>query len=87
MRKVGPKVAGALKKRLADLDAARTVDELLAGRPRVSKDHLSYSVQLDGGYALVFMANHVKNPTNNAGEVDWQRVSRIKITRIGKSDE
>ena len=54
---LGQTVAESLKRRLADLRAATSITDLVAGRPRVS-DHAASQrmlVDLGGGYILVFL--------------------------------
>jgi plasmid maintenance system killer protein len=81
---LGTKVAGRLKRRLADLRAAASVVDLIAGRPHVLEGaHNRYFVVgLAGGYRMVFTANHARIPMLSSGVVDWAKVSRIKILRI-----
>ena len=82
--KLGDAVAEILKHRLADLRAAASVKDLIAGRPRrlYSASLQQMAVDLRDGYRLVFTANHAKNPMTQTGDLDWERVSRIKILRI-----
>ncbi len=79
---LGATVAEILKHRLADLRAATSVKDLVAGRPRISADREHMIVDLCDGYRIVFKANHPKNPKSDTEDVDWERVSRIKILRI-----
>ena len=37
-RELGPSVAGILKHRLADLQAAKSANDLVAGQPRMSRN-------------------------------------------------
>jgi toxin HigB-1 len=79
-------VSEALKHRLADLFAAASVSDLIAGRPRELEGNPSGRMALDlcDGYCVVFAANHTKNPVTETGGTDWKRVTRIKILRIGR---
>jgi plasmid maintenance system killer protein len=83
-RRFGKKVAESLKHRLADLEAAPTATDLIAGRPQLQNPTGNYSVRLVNGFCLEFAANHVKNPRDKNNGVDWKKVSRIQIMRIGK---
>jgi hypothetical protein len=76
--------APALRRRVADLRAARTVSDLIGSA-------LSYgsragieavTLRIGTGHELVFVANHPKNPVLGTGAVDWARVSRIKVVSI-----
>lgn len=77
-----PPVAEALRHRLADLSAAPTVSDVIAGRPQVRSDPDCMSVEFSENHRLVFRANHQKKPTRLDGAVDWAKVSRIKILCI-----
>lgn len=81
---LGDAVAEILKHRLADLRAATSVKDLVAGRPRVLDGAALQQMVVDlrDGYRIVFTANHTKNPMTETGDLDWERVSRIKILRI-----
>jgi toxin HigB-1 len=69
-----------LRARLADLAAARTVTELVAGRPHPLRGERSgcFALDLDGGRRLVFRPT--LEPT---GSLDWSRVNDVTITYIG----
>lgn len=83
-RELGPAVSEILKHRLADLLAATSVKDLIAGRPRVldGTDTQQITVDLCNGYRMVFCANHSRNPFTEAGQIDWNKVSRVKVLRI-----
>ena len=86
---LGSDVAEILKHRLADLRAATTINDLVAGRSLIVDDanQEQMIINLQHGYRIVFCANHTKNPTTETGETDWTKVSRIKILRIDKSND
>lgn len=83
-QELGPTIAEILKHRLADLRAALSIKDLMAGRPRRldGTDQQYIAIDLCDGYRIVFCANHPYNPISGSGEIDWPRVSRIKILRI-----
>jgi hypothetical protein len=83
-QELGIKVAEALKRRLADLRAATSVEDLPVAKPR--KNSGTCVVDLPQGYRLVFVPNHTKNPMLKPRTVDWARVGRIKILRIENTD-
>ncbi len=87
-REFGGRVAQRLRRRLADLRAATSVKDLVAGRPREleSVRRRNVSVELAEGSRIVFCANHNSIPTLSSGGVDWSSVSRIKILRIESDD-
>ena len=78
-----------LKHRLADMRAARSPSDLIAGKPRAmpGADREFMVIDLHEGYQIEFSTNHPNNPRTEAGGLDWTRVSRIKILRIGGGDE
>lgn len=79
---LGETVAEQLKHRLGDLRAAISSKDLLAGMPRVSADGQHMIVDVGDTHHIVLKANHVKCPMTDTKEVDWVRVTRIKILRI-----
>jgi proteic killer suppression protein len=83
-RRLGRRVTESLKHRLADLEAAPAAADLIAGESQLQNLTGNYSVRLIDGFCLEFAANHLKNPLVKNGIVDWRKVSRIQIVRIGK---
>ena len=86
---LGIVVSESLKERLADLMAAPSPNDLLAGSPRSiggGKDE-SMVLDLGHGYQMSFVANHPQNPVDESGAIDWSRVSRIRIIDVGLSHE
>lgn len=85
MSELGTRVAEVLKRRLADIRAATSGEDLVAGRPRELEGTDQHMVvDLCDGRRIVFCANHPKNPMTKSGDLDWARVSRVKILRIEK---
>ena len=82
---LGPEVAEVLKRRLADLRAATSIDDLIIGKPRISDiGHTTcLVVDLCRGHHIILKANHPKNPLTETGKLDWAKISRIKVTYIG----
>lgn len=87
-RHLGPRVAQRLRRRLSDLRAATNVKDLVAGRPRelTGGRRGRMAVQLSSDSRLVFCANHAVLPVLATGDVDWSKVSRVKILSIGRDD-
>lgn len=81
---LGERAAAKLKRRLADMRAAASVKELVAGRPREVEGgrRPCFAVDLCDGSHIVFCANHHTTPLLASGGVDWSKVSRVKILRI-----
>jgi hypothetical protein len=81
IRELGQDVARHLMQRIADLDSAVTINDVLLGQPRAS-DSGNLVIELVRGYRLQCRANHPNNPITATGAIDWNRVSRIKIVGI-----
>jgi hypothetical protein len=79
-RMLGAPVAKALKRRLADLRAAPSVEDFPLGRPNPRSG--TYVFDLADGYSLHVCPNHVKNPTLKSGGINWAKVNHIKIYGI-----
>lgn len=80
----GIAVAALLKNRMADLDAAVSIKDLVAGSPMHCEgdDRDNIVIELGGSHRLFLCANHLNNPKLETGELDWTRVSRVKVLRI-----
>lgn len=87
-RELGQKAAKALKVCLADFRAADTTNDIqsatIVEKPRTGG--CAQVVSPIDGLRLVVRANHVENPTNAGGKVDWSVVSRIKVVGIEQDD-
>ena len=83
---LGAEVARALKGRLADLVAATSVNDLPAGNPHMTEigDTKCLVIGLPNDYQIICEANHTRNPLTASGNLDWDQVARIKVTRIGR---
>ena len=83
-KELGARVAAVLKRRLADMRAATSIKDLVAGRPRELEgaDGEFMVIDLSDGFWLVFAANHPRNSRTTSGELDWAKISRIKILKI-----
>lgn len=81
---LGIDVAALLKRRLADLRAATSISDVLAGKPRIidANSGKNVKINLAQGRILVICANHPTNPLTSSDLVDWSRVSRVKILDI-----
>jgi hypothetical protein len=84
---LGSDVAMYLRRRLADLRAAASMEDLMAGRPRQSPDRSKLLLDLVAGQVLVCEPNHRVRPREKAGVPDWPRISRVKIVAIQYGDE
>jgi hypothetical protein len=85
-QELGDAVAEVLKHRLADMSAATSVRDLVAGRPRIVEGTNPQQMVADlrDNYLITFTANHTKNPVTETDDLDWERVTRVKILHIGR---
>lgn len=81
---LGLAAAEALIHRLADIRAADTIAEVLAGRPQIGNCQGvdCYQFELAEGRRLTLVSSHVV-PRNNAfGRTDWARVHRVRVISL-----
>lgn len=84
-KKLGDKCARKLKARLADLEAAERVTELITGNPHPLKgDRLGqFALDLTGGWRLVFAPANDPIPLTGDNAIDWSQVTIVSIEYIG----
>lgn len=84
-RKLGTACARKLRSRLADLQAAERVTDLVAGRPHPLQGVRAgqFALDLEGGRRLVFEPDQQPLPRRDDGSVDWFRITSIRIIYIG----
>ena len=84
-KKLGQVCARKLRSRLADLEAAGSVRELVSGRPHPLKEDRAgeFAVDLEGGKRLVFKPANDPIPYKEDGSIDWSKVTRVCIVFIG----
>ncbi len=85
IRKLGAPCARKLRGRLADLQAAAHVRELVAGHPHPLQGDRAgqFALGLHGGIRLVFEPDHEPVPERPDGGIDWAQVTQITIIFIG----
>jgi len=88
-KKLGPNSGKKLRTRLADIEAASNVSELIAGRPHPYTGDKAgqFSLDLHGGHRLLFESLKEPPPTKNDGGIDWSKVESIFIVLIGDPHE
>lgn len=84
---MGADVSENLRHRLADLRSATNVEELPFDKPFAVDDSGRFALALPRGVRIVFTPGHTNTPKTGSGDVDWLRVSRIKILQIEGIDE
>src|SRR5438034_6550158 len=81
--KFGDKVALELRARVADLRAADSVADLVAGTPRViGGQDPRLIISILGALEMVIRPNHIRMPLGTDGELDWQHVRRIRLDKL-----
>ncbi len=77
--------AEELQDRLADMRAAKSVSDLVAGGPSLdARSPGQIRFGLDGGYELVCVGNHPRPPITDDGLMDFGRMRRVKVVMIGR---
>jgi len=86
---IGALAAGALKNRLSDIYASERIREVLTGKPKQSKwkDSECYTFELDEGFVLVLIPNHLAKHVNSDGHVNWSTIQRVKVVYLGQRYE
>lgn len=86
VEKYGTEVAIKLRDRLADLAAARSVLDLVVGKPKeVVANVPTYVVELINDFQLRFCANKEPLPLLSDEKVNWSKVNRIKLISISQN--
>lgn len=82
---IGSQGAAKLRLRLAALEAATRVTDLVGGNPHPLKRDLAghLALALAGGSRLVLSPGHDPCPTLAAGGTDWSQVTVVRIEFIG----
>ena len=85
VRKLGAPCANQLRHRLADLQAASVVSDLIAGKPHPLERERAgqFAVKLFGAVRLVFRPANQPIPKNTENNVDWSKVTKVTIVYIG----
>lgn len=88
-RKLSADCARKLRVRLAALEAANSVTDLVAGRPHplTGDRDGQFAVDLAGGRRLVFAPANNPSPQRPNGSIDWSRVTIVSIEYIGDYHE
>lgn len=84
-RKLGAACAKKLIMRMQQIEAAARVRDLVAGNPHPLKGDRAgqFSLNLDGGWRLLFVSANEPTPQKDDGSIDWDQVTIICIEFIG----
>jgi hypothetical protein len=81
---LGDAVAESLKRRVADMRAATTLEDLAAfGANEPTANDLERRVDLTNDHFAVITPNHPKIPRLPSGKTNWAAVTRVRLVRIG----
>lgn len=80
---LAPPVADALRERVADLRAALSAEDLLAGVSLTSGPPAKIVLDLADGAVLRCAVAHRVLPRDDAGDLRWAHVRRVKVVAIG----
>lgn len=74
-----------LRTRLADLNAAQSVQDIVYGKPHPLKgDRIGqFSLSLEGAERLVFEPSNIPILCKEDGSIDWAKVTEVCIVFIG----
>lgn len=75
-------VAVALKRRLSDFEAIDCFDELPIAAPKKTANSVVFD--LPENWHLIVTSGHGDGPKAKSGKTDWDKVTRLKITKIEK---
>lgn len=84
-KKLGDACARKLHARLADLEAAEAVTDLVVGNPHPLKHDRAgqFALDLAGGCRLVFAPGNDPTPRKPDASIDWSQVTIVCIEFIG----
>lgn len=82
---LGLLVARNLRARLADLREANSPRDVVAGNQEILSSIPPGRIRISLGEDchLIYCANHISNPVDEEGELQWNQVERIKILGVG----
>ncbi|MET0061125.1 MAG: hypothetical protein ABW176_02420 [Candidatus Thiodiazotropha endolucinida] len=80
----GEEVAMDLISRIADMHAADSPLDLIAGNPgRLDPPNShKYSISLVNNHRLLFISNHAKHRGSDVEKIDWSDVFRVQVIDI-----
>ena len=84
-RELGETAAAVLIRRVADLRAASTICDLVAGNPTQLEVPTDWSIGLADGFLLHIRCAERNPPLDAHGNIDWTYVSRFKVMGVSKN--
>lgn len=88
-KELGADSCRKLRSRISDLSAAKTVSELVAGRPHPykGKNERRFSLDLAQGKRLLFVPTKDPPPLKEDGGIDWGLVTEVTIVFLGDNHD
>ena len=80
-QELGETAMRQLIQRLADLNAATDLADVIAGNPR-SINQTEFAVDLAASFMLTLTCSELKPPRMHDGSIDWLKVRRVKLVAI-----
>lgn len=79
-----PVAAEALKRRIADIRAADSIEDVPAGRPHrgVYQGEECFFFELGPSFRLTVVPAHTKPRLTPDGSADWGRIRRVKVVSL-----
>lgn len=83
-QKLNQEAAEALKRRISDIRAADSIDEVLAGKPSAGMHEGAecYFIELPSSFRLTVVPAHVKPRVKLDGSADWGCIRRVKVVSL-----
>jgi proteic killer suppression protein len=82
--KIGIQAARRLRARLADIQAARSMADVTAGRPEHPRGSDRISFLLHPPYRLVLEPANEPIPRKKGGDVQWSKVDSVRVIYVGE---
>ena len=83
---LGGNAAEALRRRLSDIQAASSFEDIIWSNRRTEGIGREQRVLIDlsDSYYMIISANHVRNPMGPDGNPKWSAITRVKLICIGE---
>jgi hypothetical protein len=81
-KKFGPEAGDVLMTLLSEIRAAECVNDLKDIVKIIDDENYSIRISVTEEMAVLAECNHNTPPLNNAGNMDWNKVYRLKIMEI-----
>lgn len=78
-----PVVVDQLVSRIADIRAADSLADILAGNPGLNEDQTTLTIDLTKGYKMQLQISHQNLPVDSDGHLVKGRVRRLQLVDIG----